>query len=212
MRPPFALLLFGLTFLGSGCALFGDASRNIGVSLARPVEQKREWQRNYQWAEQAWAESCAADGATARSEDYAAGFKDGFAEYLFRGGNGEPPLVAPLRYRGFRYQTPEGYQAIDDWFAGYRHGASAAKKSGAREWITGPSSLRAGVSGAQPPAATPASPEVLPGAPENPAPQVLPRRIGDSAPPQQPAPAARLATLGLPRSAGSELPPSELAP
>ena len=63
--------------------------------------------------------------------DHAEGFKDGFAEYLFRGGDGESNLVAPLHYRQIKYQSPEGYAAIQDWFSGYRHGASAARASGA---------------------------------------------------------------------------------
>src|SRR5205807_2557372 len=72
------------------------------------------------------------------SEDYAQGFKDGYAEYLYRGGDGEPPLLPPKRYRHVRYQTPQGYMAAEDWFAGYRHGAAVAHHTGARRWITGP--------------------------------------------------------------------------
>src|SRR5207253_2989079 len=137
MRRALALALFGLSTFGSGCALIEDASRNACVSILTPVEKRREWSRNYQWAEAAWEQ---VGGPGTHSDDYAAGFKDGFAEYLFRGGDGEPPLVAPLRYRRYRYQTAEGYATINDWFAGYRHGAAAARSSGAREWITGPSS------------------------------------------------------------------------
>jgi hypothetical protein len=138
MRPARALLLLGLSIVSSGCALMEDATRNAYVALSTPYEVHREIARNRRWAEAAWL---MAGGQEPHSEDYAQGFKDGFVEYLYRGGDGEPPLVAPLHYRHARYQTPLGYQAIQDWFAGYRQGAAAAKASGARQWITGPSSL-----------------------------------------------------------------------
>src|SRR5262249_20791963 len=91
------------------------------------------------WASEAWRE-VALSGAY--SSDYADGFKEGFAEYLYQGGNGEPPVMAPPRYRRIGYQTAEGHRAVEDWFAGYRHGASEAGARGWRQWIVGPSSLQ----------------------------------------------------------------------
>jgi hypothetical protein len=122
-----------------------DSARNIYVGVSTPFEVHREMKRNREWAEAAWQGVGCKNASGKRNDDYACGFKDGYAEYLFRGGDGEPPLVAPLKYRHIRYQTPEGYQAIEDWFAGYRHGAATARDSGARHWITGPSALEAGM-------------------------------------------------------------------
>ena len=141
MRPSYALWLLGMSMAGSGCALVEDGTRNVCLAISTPIEIHREKARNEKWAEAAWQNVCMKDGPTTHAADFARGFKDGFAEYLFRGGNSEPPLVAPLRYRHIRYQTGHGYQAIQDWFAGFRTGASAARDSGARRWITGPSSL-----------------------------------------------------------------------
>lgn len=141
MRPAYALTLFGWCILCSGCALIEDGSRNVCVALSTPIETHRENARNRKWAEAAWQKVCFSSGIGPRTEDYARGFKDGYAEYLYRGGDGEPPLIAPLRYRHFRYQTENGYRAIEDWFAGYRHGASVARDTGARNWVTGPSGL-----------------------------------------------------------------------
>jgi hypothetical protein len=73
------------------------------------------------------------------SKDYAEGFKDGFIDYLQFGGSGQPPYAPPKRYWGPNYRTPEGYRAIEDWFAGFRHGVTAAKESGYRPWVTLPS-------------------------------------------------------------------------
>ena len=141
MRPALALALFGLSFLCSGCALFEDASRNLFVAVATPIETHKEIARNKKWADTAWQKTCMNSGPRQFSSDYAQGFKDGYAEYLFRGGDGEPPLMAPLHYRHLRYQTPQGYLAVEDWFAGYRHGAAVAHDTGARRWITGPTGL-----------------------------------------------------------------------
>jgi hypothetical protein len=148
MRPSFAILLLGLSILCSGCALVDDATRNVCLSLTTPVEMHREVARNRKWAEIAWAEVCRSSGPRGACEDYAQGFKDGYAEYLLRGGDGEPPLVAPQHYRHVRYQNPQGFQAIESWFAGYRHGAAVARDTGARRWITGPSALHGEPSGA----------------------------------------------------------------
>jgi len=141
MRIAHAAWLIAFCILSPGCALFEDATHNAWFGVTSQVGAHREKHRNRQWAEQAWQAACMTLDGELRNGDYADGFKDGYAEYLFRGGDGEPPLVAPAHYRHYRYQTSQGYQAVEHWFAGYRHGASAARASGARRLITGPSSL-----------------------------------------------------------------------
>ena len=140
MRFKLASVLFG-SMLCAGCALVEDSAHNVVVAMRTPIAEHRESARNRRWAEAAWDSVCSA-GPGAYTKDHVEGFKDGFAEYLFRGGDGESSLVAPLHYRQIKYQSPEGYAAIQDWFSGYRHGASAARASGARQWITGPSALQ----------------------------------------------------------------------
>ena len=125
MKLRLALLLLGLCMPTAGCALIEDSARNMCVAISTPIETHLEKARNRNWAEEAWQKARGNDEMCNRSEDFAHGFKDGFAEYLFRGGDGETPLVAPLRYRHIRYQTQQGYVAIEDWFAGYRHGAAS---------------------------------------------------------------------------------------
>jgi hypothetical protein len=142
MRRRSPLWLIGLLLLGPGCTLVRDATSLAVFKVRESAEDFSETIRNRRWAEHAWADVQNAKTDAAYSEDYAQGFKDGFAHYLFRGGNGEPPPLPPRRYRGLRYQTPQGYQAIEDWFAGFRHGADLARHNGYRQWITGPSALR----------------------------------------------------------------------
>lgn len=139
MRFRLASVLFGC-MLCSGCALVEDCARNVILAMRTPIAEHREIARNRRWAEAAWVSVCSAEPGV-YTKDHGEGFKDGYAEYLFRGGDGESSLVAPLHYRQIKYQSPQGYAAIQDWFSGYRHGASAARLSGTRHWITGPSAL-----------------------------------------------------------------------
>jgi hypothetical protein len=164
MRSWFALAWFALSMLGTGCALVHDAARNVVLSIETPIEAHREKARDRRWAEAAWM-NVAMKGEAHYSVDYAKGFKYGFAEYLYRGGEGELVLVPPNHYRNIRYQTPEGYAAIQDWFNGYRQGSIAARDSGARNCITGPPAFSAAASGsipAPPPAVQERPPEPRP--------------------------------------------------
>jgi hypothetical protein len=127
---------------GPGCGLCQTATRVVVNRVRQSLQDCAELCRDRKWANEAWQKACAPEAGHSFSDDYARGFKDGFQEYVCRGGNGEPPPLPPPDYRALRYQTPEGYHAIEDWFAGYRHGAAAAREGGYRNWVTGPSSLR----------------------------------------------------------------------
>jgi hypothetical protein len=141
MRRMVALSVVALSIFGSGCTLVSDATSLTVFEMRECLQDHLESARNRKWAARAWEEVEACNPQRGYSADYAQGFKDGFESYLFRGGNGEPPAFPPRNYRQVRYQTPQGYQAIEDWFAGFRHGATAARESGQRRWITGPSAL-----------------------------------------------------------------------
>jgi hypothetical protein len=142
MRVPFTLWLVGLSCLCSGCSLFCDSAGLLTYKMRQAVDDCFEQLRNQRWAEAAWDQVCQGNRSQQPySDDYACGFKYGFADYLYQGGTGEPPLLAPGRYRSLRYQTAAGYLAVQDWFAGYRHGAATARQSGLRSWVTGPTSL-----------------------------------------------------------------------
>ena len=142
MRKRLWFVLIGLSLAGSGCSLVTDATCLTIYTVRQTTEDFGESVRNRKWAASAWEETKRADLHKTYSEDYASGFKDGFGHYLYQGGNGEPPPLPPAHYRRVRYQTPQGYKAIEDWFAGFRHGAAAARQGGYRYWITGPSALR----------------------------------------------------------------------
>jgi hypothetical protein len=139
----------GIGLLCQGCGLCVQTTRVLVARVSQCCEDHAERQRNKKWAAAAWRDVHAE--APDLSGDYGAGFREGFAQYLYQGGNGEPPPLPPPHYRKLRYQTPEGYQAITDWFAGYRLGANVAHDGGFRRWVTGPSSLSAALSLVPPP-------------------------------------------------------------
>jgi hypothetical protein len=102
--------------------------------------------------------SCAAGGALATGVTAGAGVAvvagatDGVGAALVAGGTGaagaagcgaivEAPIcppVPPNQYRRKRYMTPEGVAAVEDWYAGFRHGAATAMASGLRNLVVIP--------------------------------------------------------------------------
>ena len=133
-------IAFGL--MSTGCAAVTDVARATGYWTHQAVHDSRERHRNRRLADAAWAEVRGAGAGGTASEDYADGFKDGFADHLYRATT-QPPPLPPKRYRELSYQTADGFRAGADWLAGFRHGIEGARASGLRELVTGPSALRA---------------------------------------------------------------------
>jgi len=127
---------------GAGCVTTGAESgqynflansfRNLGEWPILCTAECRRTARDCARSREAWQEAQAACPDQAFSKDYAEGFKAGFRDYLDAGGSGQPPAAPPFRYWLARYATPEGHQAVEDWFAGFRHGSAAAQASGYR--------------------------------------------------------------------------------
>ena len=127
-----------LSLMGSGCAVFTDSAHATSYWTNRSIEDMQERHRNRKLASSAWEESRAANPSA--SEDFAEGFKDGFADHLYRA-TSQPPPLPPKRYREIRYQTSAGFRAAEEWLAGFRLGIDDAQASGLRELVTGPSSI-----------------------------------------------------------------------
>jgi hypothetical protein len=129
----------GILAVAAACAASAGCSEFLHLAMLNLVETpiqsfdecRMAW-RNRRRADEAWALIRGA-GEHEYSSDYAAGFKAGYADYLDNGGNGDPPAVPPFRYRSVKYQSPEGVEAINGWYAGWKHGALMAKASGQRE-------------------------------------------------------------------------------
>lgn len=122
----------------SGCGLFSIGARNL-YNEAKLVRDSRFEEIRYAClAHQAWERVKASCPPQTYSADYAAGFHAGFADYLYAGGCGEPPGIPPKRYRHFHAESPQGAKALQDWYAGFRHGAAVAKESGLRQFVLVP--------------------------------------------------------------------------
>ncbi len=171
--------VLGLCLPGAGCSLFVAGTRNVIFEATDRTERALESFRNGKLANAAWDAVEQANPRGTFSPDYISGFKDGFVDYLEAGGTGEPPPLPPARYWKVRYQTPTGLHAAEEWFAGFRDGAAAARASGTREGVVLPLALHS--PGPVPPHPVPPLPAPVPPAPI-PGPPLLP---------EEPAPATR---------------------
>jgi hypothetical protein len=84
-------------------------------------------------ASSAWHDSFDSQARSGFSPDYASGWKKGYFD-VSTGGSGEAPSVPPPKYWSASYQDEAGRAAIDDWYAGYQDGATAAQSCGNEHW------------------------------------------------------------------------------
>jgi hypothetical protein len=135
MRTRGILLVLAVWVAAAGCSnsdFLAISFQNLTLLPIQAGDEVRMKCRNRQRAEEAW-QLISMGAKKEYSPDYAAGFKAGYADYLNIGGNGDPPAVPPFCYRTVHYQTPEGIEAINQWYEGWKHGALMAKASGLRE-------------------------------------------------------------------------------
>ncbi|HVA49268.1 MAG TPA: hypothetical protein VNH11_23085 [Pirellulales bacterium] len=145
------LLMIGLCAVFSGCTVSDNFTRTL---LVEPLQYcdyfnaHRAHSRHCRLAKETWSRIQQKKSMKRFSADYARGFRDGFTDFLDAGGPGQPPPLPPRRYWNDRYASPQGRQAVQDWFAGFRHGAAMARASGAREYAMVPLSTPvAGING-----------------------------------------------------------------
>jgi hypothetical protein len=138
MRLAHILLAVSFCTLGTGCGIVCYGSKNLIEAPLDQVSELGECCRNKHMADAAWSEFAKGDAEHVYSVHFARGFKDGYADFLYAGGTGQPPVAPPWRYRKVGYETPQGVQAIEDWFAGFRQGAYAAYANGYRQFVVVP--------------------------------------------------------------------------
>ncbi|MGL4555770.1 MAG: hypothetical protein ACRC33_31770, partial [Gemmataceae bacterium] len=183
MRFTWAFWLTAACLAGSGCSarlsapsgFWHLAGRNLTQEPIRWVDDCAFKVIAHKHAKAAWNEVAPSVRPGECPEDYKCGFLDGFIDFLDAGGDGEPPLVPPFRYRLTKHMTPAGAKAVESWFSGFRHGSSAARASGKRE------SILVQLSGPAVAAAEPAPP------PRSPAPPPQLPRPADGGPDARPA-------------------------
>lgn len=187
MRSGFLILLSVVVAGGTGCTLARNTIHNLTNETVAHWDEKKLSRRLRAQADAAWLGYCAQAGGQL-SEDFAGGFRDGYADYLESGGNGSPPAVPPLRYRRSQYLSQEGHARIRDYFAGFKAGTDCAAVSGHRHYLTVPVL----VSDDPPPPQLPGF--QVPVAPTVPPPAAPPLRVGERLPTPRPMDAA----TGLP--------------
>lgn len=131
-------LLACLIVASCGCVSTHDAMK-VMIFQPRKFHEYKQSQilaeKSIQFAETAWLEMY---GGRATSPDFQRGFIEGYADFIQFGGNGNPPALPPRDYWQEEYQNPQGQVAINEWFAGFREGAHAARASGLRSQVTIP--------------------------------------------------------------------------
>ena len=82
----------------SGCTVCENAMRTMKhepAAFSWKHDRPRSTEVYEQWAERVWGEESANCPELAAERDYYLGFRDGFVDYIWAGGNGEPPPVPP---------------------------------------------------------------------------------------------------------------------
>jgi hypothetical protein len=116
-----------------GCQFPVYIVNNLSYEVCRCLDDSKNKQDIAKLAEQNWKRTvCGSNEHEPHSEDYHAGFIEGFSYFVFRGGDGEPPPVPPQCYWKESFRTPEGQVRVQNWFNGFRVGAQTAREGNYR--------------------------------------------------------------------------------
>ncbi len=115
----------------SGCSMTSNAYRELRNCDC--LDTFMIDYRNRALAERAWHCQKHQFGNQLYRQEFKDGFVDGYVD-VASGGKGCTPSIAPSKYWGWRYQSPQGQAATDAWFSGYPMGARAAEQDGIGYW------------------------------------------------------------------------------
>jgi hypothetical protein len=136
----------------SGCTICQNAMRTVWhepAAYSWKHDRRRSVEAYRQWADAALADEAGRCPDLFGEPDYVMGFRDGFVDFVYLGGTGEPPPVPPRHFWNVMLRSPEGKVRANLWFDGYRHGAAVARDGGYRELGRVHSSLVGFASGPQ---------------------------------------------------------------
>jgi hypothetical protein len=127
-----------------GCTICQQARRTLWEEPAAyswKHDRRRSAEAYLQWANAELAEEASRCPDLFGNPDYVMGFRDGFVDFVWAGGTGEPPPVPPRPFWNVMLRSPDGKARANQWFDGYRHGADVARDRGYRDLGTVHSSL-----------------------------------------------------------------------
>jgi hypothetical protein len=137
----FRCCLVCLPLLLAGCSWAPYAYRNICGASMQVAGDACLLCKARQLAHKAWQEVAEMNPELGRCLAYQDGFYDGFVGHVDKDGTGDPPAIPPRRFRYPVLRTPEEQQAVEDWYAGYRHGAQVAQEERWRDLVVVPMDL-----------------------------------------------------------------------
>lgn len=89
--------------------------------------------RNQAMAAKAWHRQKSQLPIPRHREEFKEGFIDGYLD-VASGGRGCLPAIAPSKFWGWKYQSPDGQAAVNAWYQGFPYGARAAEQDGLGIW------------------------------------------------------------------------------
>ena len=138
------VLIVGLLPCLPGCSVWHLAHRTMYSELSQyplVTDGKLSNRQYLRWAKDEWQRVANSAEGAHLSSDYGSGFLQGFVDQVYAGGKVRIPAMPPRKYWRIGYRNERGQRAIDDWYEGFRHGASVAKEGGYRDQAVIPSSL-----------------------------------------------------------------------
>ncbi len=133
------ILFIALAFLPSlGCHLAQQAAHNLVNEPVEYLDQQKLRSDLRQEAKKLVRDLKRQEGRENIGEDFEDGFIDGYADYMEHGGAVIPPAIPPNKYRRSRFLNPAGHARIQEYFAGFHQGATAAACTGERQYLTVP--------------------------------------------------------------------------
>jgi hypothetical protein len=119
-----------------GCTICQNARRTLWQepsAYSWKHDRRRSADAYQQWANAELAEEASRCPDLFGDPAYIMGFRDGFVDFVWAGGTGEPPPVPPRQFWNVMLRSPDGKARANLWFDGYRHGAAAARDGGYRD-------------------------------------------------------------------------------
>ncbi len=129
MRFLLALLVASGCAALTGCHLAANGGRNLAFQAGLSTDETLTCLHDRIKADEAWLAFQKNACGQSFSEHYVRGFKAGFLDCFRSLGDEAIVPIPPPSYWKRYYQTPQGRPALDDWFCGFRHGATAAKEN-----------------------------------------------------------------------------------